>query len=175
MIVRRATRYDARDISRLNADVQEVFAAAHPDVFKPADVFTMTPAAILALIERPVSLIFVAQVEDRVVGYIYAQHMHRPETSFSYAEDFVFIHHVGVAEEYRRQGIGKALVQGVMEAARKQRVERVTVDNWVFNTSAREFLQSLGFSAFSEKYWLPLPATNQTAIDAAAKSNHSGS
>jgi ribosomal protein S18 acetylase RimI-like enzyme len=40
-----------------------------------------------------------------------------PETPFSYADDLVYLHHISVRPSYRRQGVGRALMDAVRSAA----------------------------------------------------------
>ena len=81
------------------------------------------------------------------MGYIYAQHVARPENPFRPAPDLLYIHHLCVTRARRRQGYGQALVRRVVALARELGIERVELDVWTFNEAARAAFAAMGFSA----------------------------
>src|ERR1700735_4640695 len=95
-VIRQAGERDVDALASLNADVQEVHAAALPWLFKPPGPDTFTPVDVATLLEQSDNLFFIAEVDDVAAGYAYAQIVHRPETSFHYAHDLVHLHHISV-------------------------------------------------------------------------------
>jgi GNAT superfamily N-acetyltransferase len=77
----------------------------------------------------------------RLLGLIHAQHMHRL-ISPSYAE----ILHLVVSSHARRTGLGRALVQRVLDWARERRLDRVRVRSNIVRDAAHPFYLSLGFA-----------------------------
>jgi ribosomal-protein-alanine N-acetyltransferase len=74
---------------------------------------------------------------DRTVGYvIYWLLPHE-----------VDIHNLAVHPDYRRQGIGRALLREVIDEARRQGLSRVTLEVRKSNEAAQRLYQSLGFVA----------------------------
>ena len=152
VIVRKATEADAGSISSLNADVQAVHASAVP-WFKPAGSDTFPPDAVTALLDEPNNLMFIADVESSAVGYLYAEIIDRPETSFNYAYQMIYIHHISVRPMHRRQGVGRALLEAVQAAASERDIRMISLDVWTFNDAARAFFSRSGFTARSERLW----------------------
>jgi GNAT superfamily N-acetyltransferase len=64
---------------------------------------------------RPVDSFFPALVRRSLFGQFSI-----PETPFSYADDLVYLHHISVRPSYRRQGVGRALMDAVRSAARER-------------------------------------------------------
>jgi diamine N-acetyltransferase len=149
--VRRATEADAEWVSALNAKVQALHAAALPWRFKPPGTFV--EADVSALLAKPENLIFLALVDGDPAGYAYAEVVHRPETSLMYAYEQVHIHHLGVSSNYRRQGVGGALLGAVRAAALELGIALLTLDVWSFNEGARAFFRRHGFSPYIERLW----------------------
>ena len=83
-------------MSSLNADVQAIHWSALPWRFKPPSPETFPPTAAAALLDQPNNLVFIAEVDSLPVGYAYAEVIHRPETSFHFAYDMVYLHHITV-------------------------------------------------------------------------------
>ena len=78
-----------------------------------------------------------AMMSERPVGYIIYWQLPRE----------VDIHNLAVAPACRRRGIGKALLETVIEEARRQGVARVTLEVRKSNDAAQRLYHSLGFMA----------------------------
>ena len=153
IVVRRATAANAELVSALNADVQAVHAAALPLRFKPPGPDTFPVKEALALLEKPESLVFLAYAERQPAGYAYAEVVHRPETSRTFAFEMVHIHHISVASEFRRQGVGSALLGAVRASGLELGIALLTLDVWSFNEDARAFFERNGFCRYIERLW----------------------
>lgn len=147
--VRRATKKDAALIATLVADVQALHAAALPGRFKAAVNVSYAKDAA-AFLAKPESLVFIADVADDPAGYIHAEMISRPETSFLYAERVIFIHTITVRPSYRRRGVGTALMEAVRATGQALRIDLFTLHVWMFNEAARQFFRRQGFDACSE-------------------------
>jgi hypothetical protein len=91
IVVRRATTADADTVSALSADVQAIHAAALPWRFKPPEPGSFPPDEVIALLEKPENLVFLAHADQKAAGYAYAEVIRRPETSLTLAYDTVSI------------------------------------------------------------------------------------
>jgi [ribosomal protein S18]-alanine N-acetyltransferase len=76
-----------------------------------------------------------AQVNDKIVGYVL----------FWLLPEAVDIHNIAVHIEFRRQRIGQALLQQVLEQARSRDSSRVTLEVRVSNLPAQKLYESVGF------------------------------
>lgn len=149
--VRRATQTDAALIATLIADVQELHAAALPRQFKPVEKvsYAKDAAAILA---RPERLVFLAYVGEEPAGFIHAEAIRQPETSLLQAQQTLYIHAISVRPDYRRRGVGGALIEALRGAGQSLRIERLGLNVWAFNEPARAFFRRQGFTVCCE--WL---------------------
>src|SRR5215470_9669064 len=151
--VRKATPADAEALSSLNSDVQTIHWSALPARFKPPGPDTFPPTAAAALLAQPNNLVFIAEVDSLPAGYAYAEVIHRPETSFSYADDLVYLHHISVRPSYRKRGLGRALMAAVRSAASERGITVLALDVWTFNEEARSFFRRHGFISYNERLW----------------------
>jgi ribosomal protein S18 acetylase RimI-like enzyme len=151
--VRRASAADAAAIVVLNADVQGVHAAALPWRFKPPGpgTFTLTDAA--ALIAAPNHVTFIAEVAGDPAGYAYAEVVRRPETAQHHAHQMVYLHHISVRPDYRRKGVGRALIEAVRAAGKDAGIDLLALDVWSFNDAARAFFAGQGLRTYNERMW----------------------
>jgi ribosomal protein S18 acetylase RimI-like enzyme len=156
IVVRAATPEDADAISRLNRDIQALHAQALPHRFKPPGPDTFPPLYVRALLARRRALFFLAEEDGSATpaGYVYAEFTGRPETSTSFAERHVYVHHIGVATPFRRRGVGAALLDAVRDASKVYGITTLVLDTWSFNEEARRFFRGYGLAPVSERLWL---------------------
>jgi ribosomal protein S18 acetylase RimI-like enzyme len=153
IVVRRASEADASALAALNADVQAIHAAAAPEWFKRPGPDTFPPSAVADLLAQSYNLLLLAECDGAAAGYAYAEFIHRAETSFHFAHDMVYLHHISVAPAFRRRGIGTALVDAVRAAAADAGVALIGLDVWTFNEDARAFFRRHGFVPYVERLW----------------------
>jgi len=153
VVVRRATEADADVLSKLNADVQSLHAAAMPERFKPLGPDTFPAAAARELLAAPRNLIFIAESESQPIGYAYAEVIHLPESAIRNAWDEVHLHHLSVRPAYRRKGVASALLDCVRAAADEFGIDLVTLQVWTFNEGAQSFFRRQGFTSYMTRLW----------------------
>jgi ribosomal protein S18 acetylase RimI-like enzyme len=151
--IRRATTIDAELLSALNVDVQTIHWSALPTRFKPPGADTFPPTAAATLLAKPDNLVFIAEFDSLPVGYAYAEVVHRAETPFSYADDIVYLHHISIRPSYRKQGVGRALMDAVRSIASERGITAFALDVWTFNEDARSFFRRQGFTPYIERLW----------------------
>ena len=78
---------------------------------------------------------YIAQVEDKVIGVILCGHDGRRG----------YIYHASVNSDYRGKGIGKKLVNAVIESLKKEEINKVALIVFASNDLGNKFWQSLGF------------------------------
>ena len=156
MDVRLATPNDAELISTLNAEVQKVYAEALPHLFKPASSETFPTSFVRQLLADPDTCIFIGSLHGAPVGYIYAQIIRRTETALRRAGEHLHIHHISVNRTHQRRGCGHALIQAVVQFAKEHGLATITLDVWSFNTQARGFFATQGFTVYNENMWLDI-------------------
>jgi catechol 2,3-dioxygenase-like lactoylglutathione lyase family enzyme/ribosomal protein S18 acetylase RimI-like enzyme len=153
IMVRQATTADAELVSALNADVQAIHAAALPERFKPPSSESFPPAEAYALLGKPDTFVFLAHIDQEPAGYTYAEVIRRPETSLTSAYEMVHVHHISVGSQYRRNGVGSALLQAVRVCGLERGIPLLTLDIWSFNEGARAFFRRQGFDQYIERLW----------------------
>src|SRR5437763_11288608 len=103
MLVRVAEKRDLRDVAELNAAVQRLHYEARPDWFVPHDAASVS-TWLTSAIERDDVFIFVAEDDERVVGYALATLHRRPATPFTRPLSVLEMDQIGVQERARRAG-----------------------------------------------------------------------
>ncbi len=153
MIVRVAVAGDADKVAELNGLVHARHVAALPWLFKPEG---LSAKASLDLIESEKAIVCVAEADREVAGYIYAELRAVPETELKLAYRSMHVHHLSVAERFHKSGVGRALVDHVVDLARHQDVRVVTSSHWTFNRESAAFFAALGFEQYHAGVWREL-------------------
>jgi len=91
--------------------------------------------ALQSELSNPLSLWLVALDEDKVVGYVGAQ----------IVPDEADMMNLAVDGKYRRNGIGKALVQQLLKRLQERSVRSLTLEVRVSNLPAVSLYEALGF------------------------------
>lgn len=149
--VRRAQPKDAESLGRLSAEVQALHAEAMPELFKPANPNAFAVAG--EMLDDPDTVLFVAEADTAVVGYVYGEIIRRSESRWRYAQELLYLHQIGVRADYREQGIGLKLLEAVTETAEARGVRTLNLDVWSFNERAVVFFRRCGFSPYNERLW----------------------
>lgn len=100
-----------------------------------------TKTRLVEILQRPTDQIFVACVEDKVVGYI-----HGSDYECTYSDSLKNIMAIAVDEQYRGQGIGKALLSAVEDWAKESCCCGVRLVSGFDRTKAHEFYLHCGYS-----------------------------
>ena len=156
MEIRQATSSDSEAICRLNAEVQSVHAEALPYLYKAASDTVFRVDVIRDLLGKPETLLLLALVDGEAAGYAYAQLIDGDETPYFHPWKRLYLHHISIDRAHQSKGVGRALLDKVVEAARRQGVKTVAADFWSFNDKARWLFSSAGFRPYNECVWLQL-------------------
>ena len=100
-----------------------------------------TGKKLQASLENPEKKILVAEIQGRVVGYV-----HLESYDVLYAPHMKNVMGIAVAREFRRQGVGKALLTAGEAWARETGAVAVRLVSGDARKDAHAFYQSLGYT-----------------------------
>lgn len=108
-------------------------------LFNPGEVsFQKSRDWALDMIKRKGAMV-VAEIEGKIVGWCDITPKDKEK------ERHVGTLGIGVTKKYRAQGIGAALLQTALEAAKQRGLEKVQLGVFALNTRAYEFYKKQGF------------------------------
>lgn len=90
---------------------------------------------IQKFLKRNPSTNYIAQVENKIIGVILCGHDGRRG----------YIYHAAVKTDYRRKGIGQALVNAALDALKKEGINKVALVAFSSNDLGNKFWKSIGF------------------------------
>ena len=145
MNIRRATDADLPAINKLLRQVLEVHAAGRPDVFKIGRKYNEEELKeILKDSTRPI--LVCTNAEDYVLGYAFCIFQQHIGDNVLTDIKTLYVDDICVGHECRRQGVGKALYDAVVDFARDNGCYNITLNVWSCNPSAMKFYESCGMS-----------------------------
>ena len=142
-MIRRAKN---EDIDRLNAllyQVQQLHADGRPDIVKKG-AKKYTTEELKAIIADDMTPIYVDEEDGTVVGYAFCIYRITRESEQLHARKVLYIDDLCVDAPYRRKHIGEKLYHYVLDVAKKNGCDSVTLNVWRVNPSAEKFYQKMG-------------------------------
>jgi GNAT superfamily N-acetyltransferase len=144
--IRQATMDDYDALVALFDELDEFHRQARPDVFRPFDGPARTRAEIGQWLAGPGSTMLVAEVGREVVGL--AVLLTRPPPGFAGAvpHKVIELDNLVVRSSWRSQGIGRQLIDAIVDWSRGQGAAHLGVAVHAFNRDARRFYERAGFA-----------------------------
>jgi GNAT superfamily N-acetyltransferase len=131
---REATTRDAAGIHRLARELAETVGDTPP-------MEEAVRARLEELLDEPRARVFVAETEAGIVGGV--SFWIKPD--LAHGDTVVEVPMLVVAEDYRRAGVGKVLMEEVRNVASDNGASQIELVATRANVTAREFYRSLGF------------------------------
>ncbi len=144
MIIRRAKPTDAARINELLYQVAKIHAEGRPDIFKAATK-KYSDAELLSIIGDDLSPIFVAVNEQNLVlGYAFCIVQITENNRLLQDKITLYIDDICVDENARGSHIGKSLYDYVVDFAKNNGFDNITLNVWSFNEGAYKFYEKCG-------------------------------
>ena len=148
-MVRLAKETDLDRINEIRAQVSALHAAGRPDIFKPGFCRELQDWA-RELLRDEYSDILVAERDGVICGMASVEYLIRPESAYCRERKTYYVTEFGVDEAYRRQGVGRELLEFMRKDAGERGFSKMELDAWTFNESALKFYESVGFQTFRQ-------------------------
>ena len=144
-IIRSATLADLESAAKLGAAIVRLHHATNPKRFFMLDNIEHGYAAWLAEeMKRPETVVLVAELAGRVIGYAYGAIEDRDWGIL--VDRHGAFHDLCVDNSVRHQGVGRALAQTMLQRLEQLGAPRILLRAMVQNEPAQRLASSLGFS-----------------------------
>ena len=143
--IRQATANDFEALCELFEDVEALHREALPHVFRKPEGRGWIQEAVATATIGDDAVIFVAESAGRAVGLVHASIGYAPDLPIVVPRRYVMIHDLVVGKDFRRAGIGRALVERVHEWAIARDVAEVELNVWEFNRPALALYKEMGY------------------------------
>lgn len=144
LTVRYAKRDELERVNELRRAVSELHANGRPDIFRPGFGGDLSERVYSAFDDDDTDVI-AAVCGGTVCGFALVHRIDKPESPYMCARRIYHIEEFGVDSDFRRRGVGSALIGFCRSEAARMGFGRISLDVWSFNESALKFYESLGF------------------------------
>lgn len=110
---------------------------------------------IAKLVRKNPETCFVAEHEGRIVGTVLAGNDGRRG----------YVYHLCVVEDQRKLGIGRQLVDAMLEGMRKEGISKVALVVFAYNDAANAFYEKIGFIKRDDLYYRNIALRELVRID----------
>lgn len=100
----------------------------------------------LSSLDRKREAVFVAEIDQKTIGYVHAEIY-----NVLYFESMVNILGIAVSSEYRRHGVGKALLSEVENWAKTLNIKKIRLNSGAKRTAAHSFYTAMGYNDQKEQ------------------------
>ncbi|MDM8522787.1 GNAT family N-acetyltransferase [Desulfococcaceae bacterium HSG8] len=155
MKIKQADNQDIEQLAMLNAEVQAVHVNLFPSLFREASHEAMSKM-LRQKLEDESTIILVAEDETQLAGYMILRKQILPEFTLINERKCGYIDQVCVSEKYRKKGIFRSLLYEAKRVVSEWGIDRIELDVWSDNQSARDAFIRSGFRTYNEKMMLNL-------------------
>ena len=146
-MIRFGTSKDIEIVNVMRKQVNELHVKGEPKIFKPGFSEALKNY-INEFVDSDNKKLVVYEENDSVLGYAMIEFLIKPETAYRYELKFLEVNELGVMDGYQHKGIGKKIMDYIIELAKKNKVNRVELDVWTFNDNACKFYNKYGFTSY---------------------------
>ena len=153
--VRKAVLEDCHRVLPLQTQISNLHFEGRPDIFKN-EVRTYTEEQFQKWLDSPTHVLLIAEVNGEIAGYAFSWVIpYRDHPTYRDFESF-YIDDICVLKKFRRQGIGRALIEHCKEEAKLRNCKNVDLGVWSFNKDAIAFYESCGLTERTKRMEIDL-------------------
>ncbi len=149
LIIRPAIPDDACDVHRLLGLIADLHREGRPDIYP-----NLTCKYSLSQVTERLSLtesgVFVAELNNKIAGYVFCDIIQEGIGLTLYIDDLC------VDPEFRKGGIGGALLDKASEYGKEKNCRCMMLNVWEFNAPALRFYEKYGLKPRSRHLEMPL-------------------
>jgi ribosomal protein S18 acetylase RimI-like enzyme len=151
IVIREATEGDYEALCTVIDQVDQLHRDNLPQRFNVASGPVRTRQFILNAVNAPDIGLFVADVERTLAGFIQVIVRDVPDTPILVPRRYAVVDNLAVTEEYRRSGIGRALMETAEAWAKAKGATSIELNVYAFNQTAERFYRELGYEILSHR------------------------
>lgn len=147
--IRPAVAADVDAVMDLLRELDESHVELEPTLLRPFSAPPRPSEWLLARFSDPQEACLVAELEGKVVGFVWSKSQNAPQIPAFIQEPLQIVGDLVVQAAARRQGIGRALVERALAWGRARGIQQVQLTVFARNEEATRFYERLGFRELS--------------------------
>ena len=143
MDIKIAEKNDFERLEPVLVEVELHHVALEPSVFRPISNYSRD--YFDELVDADYEVIFYTEIDGKVAGVLIAAEQEYPPLPVYVGGKYTSIRELSVASEFRRRGVGKALMERAEHWAALRGHSQVQLNVWEKNRGAVKFYEELGY------------------------------
>ena len=145
MDIRQANKNDITQMVPLLDEVSKLHIEKRPDVFKTR-AYEEIKSNLEEMIQDESNIILIAEDKQVAVGVIICKVREINDHTDLKNIKVLWINEICVKQEYRRNGIGRSLIEKAKEIAKENNCLRLELNCWELNEEAMKFYENQGLT-----------------------------
>ena len=145
MDIRQANKNDITQMVPLLDEVSKLHIEKRPDVFKTR-AYEEIKSNLEEMIQDESNIILIAEDKQVAVGVIICKVREINDHTNLKNIKVLWINEICVKQEYRRNGIGRSLIEKAKEIAKENNCLRLELNCWELNEEAMKFYENQGLT-----------------------------
>lgn len=156
MVIRRALDTDYQSVSVLFHQSDNYHSDNEPYIYVKTETDFRTKEYITELITNPQSLFLVLEVNQVVIGFLYAYPEEKGGLPIHNKRKILVIDNICISTDDQNKGYGQKLLEFVINEARELQYSDITLNVYLFNCHAISLYSTLGFKPVTQDMMLKL-------------------
>jgi len=154
--IREATLGDAEGLCRCYDELDTLHCEAMPGLFQAAEGPARSEEFFSRIFTNENTALFVAESGGQVIGFVIVSVQETPDISILVPRRYASIVDLAVRCEFRRRGVGRALMEQAQAWARDKGAAQVELNVFEFNQEAIAFYEAMGYGPVVRRMWRAL-------------------
>lgn len=150
--IRKATEADYQVVNSLYFELYTLDHQNIPQSYKKTPKNPQSKGEFLYMLEDKKSLLLVALIDDRIVGFVSAFIEKETGNNVTYGYHRVYTCDLYILPDYQRQGVGSQLIKEVEKWAKNRKLSDLAVLVYNFNKKAADFYEKQGYKPYSTQF-----------------------
>lgn len=144
--VRKAQKKDAAKIARLLETIAQLHHEGRPDLYGDGGAKYDITAVEAKIADKNEIILVAVNKNDEVMGYTMSKIFDMQQEGIKLAHRKMYIDDVCVDPDYRKQGVGRILMETTKQKAVDAGCHICDLNVWAFNETAIQFYESCGMT-----------------------------
>lgn len=153
---KRATSAFKKEIEALSTEILKLHVKNEPAFFALESVDLKQIYRTDIFTDHQYFVYVAVDEHDDFAGYVLCRIATLRQKITSGSEAYIYIHEIGVMDQFKNHGIGTGLMNQVKAHGRNLGIFRIELGEWAFNDKAIRFYESLGFQTLRKSMSLSL-------------------